>query len=443
MFFLFEGLEGARAAIVGGNWNNGTNDGLWNWNLNNSATNTNVNIGARLLIEMENNCALKSIPLGKNMSKGQGLVGLSKGPETIRNMRRVGNIYEKICGMDNILLAIDLAAKHKHNRRNVKKILANKSFYAEQIQRLLVNRIYTPSPYKTMTIKDNPSRKERLIHIPRFYPDQIIHWALMIQIKPILSRGMYAHTCGSVPGRGQSHGQRYLRRWLDQDHKNTKYCFKMDISKFYQNVDHKILKSCFRKVIKDRSTLTLIDMIVDSVDKGLPIGNYTSQWFSNFFLQGLDNLIKQEIGVKYYIRYVDDLVLLGPNKKKLHAARRKIDDYLQSINLGMKGDWQVFPIQARPIDFLGFKFYRTHTTLRARNALRIRRRVSRVAQKIETSNKDACAVISYLGMAHRCDSRRYCQKYVYWVISIKGLKGVIRNESRKYHLTHSEPSRNT
>lgn len=346
-------------------------------------------------------------------------------------MKRIGYIYDKICDLDNIKMAIDLASKHKRSRRNVKQVLDRKEFYARYICQILKDKAFVPSEYKIEIVKDNPSGKERLIHIPKFFPDQIVHWALMIQIKPLIMRGMYDHSCGSVPGRGQSHGQRYLRRWLDTDAKGTKYCLKMDIRKFYQNVDHGLLKNCFRNVIKDAETLALIDSIIDSVETGLPIGNYTSQWFSNFFLQEMDHLIKQDIGAKYYIRYVDDLVILGPNKKKLHAARKRIDEYLQSIGLAMKQDWQVFPVKSRPIDFLGFKFYRTHTTLRSRNALRIKRRVRSAVKKKAIPYKDACAIVSYIGMTTRCNSIYYRKKYINGIVNIKKLKEVIRNESRK------------
>lgn len=345
-------------------------------------------------------------------------------------MKRVGNLYDQICSMENILNAIHFAAKHKKSRFNVQRVLADPEWHAARVRQLLLDKTFTPCPAKIMTVRDLPSGKVREIQIPRFFPDQIVHWALMLQINPVLMRGMYAHTCGSVPGRGQAHGQKYLRRWLNRDHKRTKYCLKMDISKFYQNVNHGILKGMFRRVIKDQEALWLIDRIIDSGPSGLPIGNYTSQWFANFFLQGLDHFIKQQLGVKYYIRYVDDLVLLGPNKRKLHKARQDIALYLAALQLKLKGDWQVFPIKHRFIDFLGFRFYRSHTTLRARNALRIRRRVARAARRKRICRKDACAIISYLGIVTNSDSAGYRQKYIESVVNIKRLKEVIRNESR-------------
>lgn len=326
------------------------------------------------------------------------------------------------------------ASLGKRNQHRVRRVINNIDFYAEQIQRLLKNKEYIPSPYKEKKIYDGAAKKERIICKPRFYPDQIIHWALMLQIEPIIMRGMYEYNCGSVPGRGTALGQKMLRRWLDQDYKNTKYCLKIDILKFYPSVDNEILKQRFRRKIKDKDCLWLIDTIIDSA-QGLPIGNYTSQWFSNFYLEDLDHFIKEKLGVKYYIRYVDDLVLLGANKKKLHRARIAIAEYLNEIHLRMKDNWQVFRVNSRPIDFLGFKFYRDRTTLRKRNALRIRRRIRKISKKDCLNYRDACAIISYWGWIKRSDSYLFYHKHVKPYVCInkarKVISNYVRNNSRR------------
>lgn len=106
---------------------------------------------------------------------------------------------------------------------------------------------------------------------PIFYPDQCVHWALMQQIEPLLKRGMYDYCCGSVKGRGIAKGTRYLKRILVQDRKNTKYCLKLDVKKFYPSISQKILKWKFYKIIKDEETLDLIFKIIDSAEQGVPI----------------------------------------------------------------------------------------------------------------------------------------------------------------------------
>lgn len=318
-------------------------------------------------------------------------------------MKRFGYIYDKVCDLDNIKLAITKASLGKRKQKRVKRVLDNIDFYARNVQYLLKTKAYIPSPYDIKTIHDGSSNKIRTIHKPRFFPDQIIHWALILQLQPLIMRGMYEYSCGSIPGRGPTLGQKSLRKWLDNDYKNTKYCLKLDITKFYPSVNNEILKQIFERKIKDPDCLWLIYTIIDS-NQGLPIGNYTSQWFSNFILQDLDHYIKEKLGVKYYIRYVDDLVLLGGNKKKLHQARKKIETHLKMINLKLKSNWQVSKVNSRAIDFLGLRFYRDRTTLRRRNALRIRRRFKKISKKSRLSYRDACAVISYWGWIKRSDS---------------------------------------
>lgn len=345
-------------------------------------------------------------------------------------MKRAGYLFEAICEQENIQLAIMKASLGKRNQTSVRRIIDQQELYAERIRELLLAKAYVPSPYTVAVVKDGPSQKERVISKPRFYPDQVIHWSLMLQLQPVLMRGMYEYTCGSVPGRGTSYGQKALRKWLDKDYRGTKYCLKMDVSKFYPSIDIAILKQMFRRRVKDADTLWLIDAILDSAPGGLPIGNYTSQWFSNFYLQDLDHFIKEQLRVRYYIRYVDDLVLLGGNKKALHQARRAIDDYLHEIHLQMKPNWQVFLVNSRAIDFLGFRFYRDHTTLRKRNALRIRRRLAKIQRKGKLSYTDACAVISYWGWIKHSDSYRFYHTHVKPKVSLARARRRIREYGR-------------
>lgn len=344
-------------------------------------------------------------------------------------MKRVGNLYEKVCSLDNIQEAIMKASLGKRNRPFVKTILARPAVYAGEVQTLLRTKTYVTSPYTVKVIKDGASQKERTICKPRFYPDQIIHWALMLQLQPVLLHGMYEYTCGSVPGRGTSYGQKTIRKWLDGDYRGTKYCLKLDVTKFYPSIDTTLLKALFRRRLKDPDCLWLIDTILDSAP-GLPIGNYTSQWFANFFLQGLDHYIKEELKIKYYLRYIDDMVLLGGNKKTLHKAQKAIDAYLHGLHLTMKGNWQVFLIDTRAIDFLGFRFYRNRTTLRKRNALRIRRRMAKISRKTQLGFRDACAVVSYWGWIKRSDSYNFYHRYVTPLVKLVDAKRRIRRYAR-------------
>ena len=348
-------------------------------------------------------------------------------------MKRQGRIYEPICNINNIKHAMLKASLGKRGQKRVKVILDNMDYYARQIRWLLLNKRFIPSEPQIKTIQDGSNKKTRTISKPNFYPDQIVHWALMLQIEPIIMKGMYEYNCGSVPKRGTSFGQRAIRKWLDGDKKNTKYCLKMDVKKFYPSIDNGILKHMFRGKIKDRDCLWLIDTIIDS-NQGQPIGFYTSQWFANFFLQDLDHMIKEKLGVKYYVRYVDDLVLLGSNKKKLHKIRLAVEEYLKSIKLELKGNWQVFRLNKRDIDFLGLRFYRNKTTLRKRNALRIKRRIKKIQKKGYLNDKDASAVISYWGWIKRSNSFYFYHKYIKPIVTIKLARKVVSINAKIRHV---------
>lgn len=232
-------------------------------------------------------------------------------------MKRKGNIYQNIIKLSNIEAAIYHAAKGKGGRKSVEKILDSPTYYAMQVQKSLIDKTFKPSPYVEMKIKDGANKKERIIFKPHFYPDQVVHWALMQQLESLLMKGMYEFCCASIKGRGIMRGMRHIKKILVQDRKYTKYCLKLDIKKFYPSVDKQVLKDKFRKIIKDKDTLFLIDLIIDSSKEGLPIGNYTSQWFANFYLQDLDHFIKEQLHIKYYVRYMDDMVLFSTTRKNL------------------------------------------------------------------------------------------------------------------------------
>ena len=170
-------------------------------------------------------------------------------------MKREGYLYKKVCDLDNIFRAIENAAKGKKHRRVVRNVMEHKQEAAEAIRDMLVTKQYRPRPYRKFVIKDGATQKERTIFCPAFYPDQIIHWALIQVTQTVLQRGMYVFCCGSIPGRGIGYGKRYIERWMRRDRKNTKYCLKMDIKKYYPSINQDVLKAAFRRKIKDADVL--------------------------------------------------------------------------------------------------------------------------------------------------------------------------------------------
>ncbi|MCK9577595.1 MAG: RNA-directed DNA polymerase [Clostridia bacterium] len=310
--------------------------------------------------------------------------------------------------------------------------MANKNDCIDEAQHLLITQTYRPSKYIEKTIKEGSKQKERKISIPKFYPDQIIQWAVLLQTIPYFTKGMYVFTCGSVPNRGTSYAKRYLERWLHNDFKGTRYCLKLDVHHFYQSVNHNCLKEMLKHKFKDGKLLKLFCQIIDSTEEGLPIGNVTSQWFANFYLQGLDHYIKEKLHAKYYVRYMDDMVILGSNKRKLGKMKAAIEEYLNNIGLELNSKWQKFKTDSRGIDFLGYRFFHNKTILRRSIMLRISRKVRKVYKKKSYNKHNCMSIISYLGWIKHSDSYKFYQKWIKPYANIKRMKGVIRRENFKY-----------
>lgn len=334
-------------------------------------------------------------------------------------MKRTGNLYEKIYDVGNIRLAIRNASKGKRNRRYVARILENEERYANQISEMLKTGAYQPRPNRTKVVYDASSRKERNITIPAFYPDQIIQWATMQVLQPILSKGMYRYSCGSVPGRGGLAAKKYVERV--QKRKDARYILKLDIRKFFPSIPHGRLKALLAKKIKDKKVLTLLGKIIDNGGEGLPIGYYISQWLSNFYLQEIDHYIKEDLGVKYYVRYVDDMVLLGANKRKLRKIFYALRERLKDHGLEIKGNWQLWKIDSRPLDFVGYRFRRQRTTLRKRIFLRLNAVVRKI-KSLGMNIRRAMRFNSLIGWCKRIPFRKYYVSHIRPILRKKRAK---------------------
>lgn len=222
-------------------------------------------------------------------------------------------------------------------------------------------------------------------------------------LEPIFIKTFTINTYSCIKGRGIHKGLRDLNLAL-KDIDNTQYCLKLDIKKFYPNIDHNILKLLLKRKFKDQKLLNLLYEIIDS-SKGVPIGNYLSQFFANFYLSYFDHYLKEILKVKYYFRYCDDIVILHNNKQYLHILRCDIQDYLKdNLNLEIKNNYQVFPVSKRGIDFLGYKSYHTHILLRKSIKLRF--------IKMVKYNKNKKSISSYNGWLSWCNSKNLLNKYL-------------------------------
>lgn len=331
-------------------------------------------------------------------------------------MKRYGNIYEKICTKYNIGLAHKCAKKDKSFYKEVIMVEENKDLYLEQIQEMLINKTYQVSPYTVKTINDKGKKRE-LAKLP-YFPDRIIQWAIMLQIEPIFMETFTDFTCASLRNRGIHRASNILDKYMENK-ENTKYCLKIDVSKFYPSIDRDILKKLLKRKFKDKDLLELLFKIIDSAprDRGIPIGSYLSQFLGNFYLSYFDHWLKEDCKLKYVIRYMDDVVILGNSKEALHENLIEIKSYLsKNLNLLVKGNWQVFPTMIRGIDFVGYRHFYGYKLLRKTTCKRYKKKMVFLKKMIKQGYKieysDYCMVNSYKGWLGYCDGNRLTKKYI-------------------------------
>ena len=331
-------------------------------------------------------------------------------------MKRYGNLWGKITSMENLKEAHKNARKDKAFYVDVRMVDKNPEFYLGKIQRMLLNKSYYVSKY-TVSILHDKGKDRELRKVP-YFPDRIIQWALMLQLEPIFMQVFTVNTCASIKGRGIHKASKLLDKYM-KDREGTKYCFKMDVKKFYPSINHRVLKKILRKKIKDKDVLNLLDKIVDSTEgeTGIPIGSYLSQYLANYYLSYLDHYIKEKLGVKYYVRYMDDIVVFASTKGELHKIRNEIKNYLENnLLLTIKGNWQVFPTEVRGVDFVGFRHFFGYKLLRKSTCKKFKRKMVVIRKKMDAGKlinySEWCSANSYNGWLKWCDSYRLREKYV-------------------------------
>ena len=357
--------------------------------------------------------------------------------------KRVGYLYDKMLNKDLIRFVILESARHKHRRHEVRKVLTHLEKYVEQTYKILSEGSYVPTRPKLKTIYDDSSQKQRELKIVPFWPDGIVHRLIVEVMKPVLMRGMHPYSCASIPGRGGARIRKYLAHAMSCDPKGTRCACEMDIRHFYPSVPIRRLIRTIGRKIKDKRFLRLIWAILKSCGQGLAIGYYICQWLANFYLEKLDWMLARMPGVKYYTRYMDNITMLGPNKRMLHRARVAAEKFLRDeLGLAVKENWQVYRTavarkakgRPRAVSAVGFRFWHGFTTLRRRNFLRMLRQARRIQKKqkmgIPVSVQQAAGFLSRAGQLNHCNSFRVKEKYIR-SIKIKRLKEVIRNESKR------------
>lgn len=360
-------------------------------------------------------------------------------------MKSYNHLYEKYISEDNIRLAILNSSHGKRDRPVVR-------FYLPAVRAdgdpdgVILKRVqsfasdFHNADHTPVEIYDGITRKKRTIIVPRYY-EQIVHHMAVNVLIPIFSRGMYEHSYASIPGRGAHKGKKVIEKWIRKDPKGVKYCLKMDVRKFFDSIPHDILLGKLEKLIHDERFLDILREIISVSDHGLPLGFYTSQWLANWYLQDLDHYIKEELRAPHYMRYMDDMVVFGANKRELHRIRAAIDEYLKTrLGLELKANWQVFRFdyvdrdgkhRGRFLDYMGFRFYRNRTTIRRSIMLKATRKARRIAKKEKPTIYEVRQMTSYLGWIDCTDTYGMYTKWIKPFVDIRKCKRRVSNYDRR------------
>lgn len=341
-------------------------------------------------------------------------------------MKRIDGLYDRIISVENLMVADENARRGKTHTYGVIKHDRSRESNIRALHESLRDGTYVTSPYRIFTLFD---RKERTVYQLPYYPDRIVHHAVMNVMEPIWVSCFVSKTYSCIRGRGVHDAVRDIKRDLRLHRDETAYCLKMDVRKFYPSIDNSIMKHVLRRKIKDARLLALLDEIVDSAP-GVPIGNYLSQYFANLYLTYFDHWMKEVVGCRFYYRYADDIVVLGSSKEFLQDVLRRVKRYLsEELQLELNGSHQVFPIAKRGIDFIGYRFYHTHTLLRKRIKQSLFRKVARLNRTGLTRAEYKREVCSYKGWASHCDSVNLLRS-VWLVVNDESIRNTSKDKSK-------------
>lgn len=301
-------------------------------------------------------------------------------------VKRIGYLYEQIHTWENLLLALQKAKKGKKSA-DLQAVLFNWESVLLNLQKQLKKNSFAFGNYKQFKIFEP---KERLINCAPF-TDRIVHHAICNIINPLLEKSMIvdSYACRKAKGLHKAVKRAF---WFS---KQTRYHYRFDIKKYYYTIDHTVLKTMLERKFKDAKLLKLLSDLIDSYhtgneyyfpfpeddlldlirERGLPIGNLTSQLFANLYLSGLDHLIREKLHLPYYIRYMDDIIVFSDDLTALKQAKLEIIRYLKSIRLTINERKDQIQANNRGVDFLGFRMINNRIKLKNQNLVRLKRKL--------------------------------------------------------------------
>ncbi|MFO7675685.1 MAG: reverse transcriptase/maturase family protein [bacterium] len=306
-----------------------------------------------------------------------------------------GGRFERMVRFESLLAAFRQARRGKRGRPDVAAFELNLEPGLLRLQRELVSGEWRPGPYRNFYVED---QKRRLITAAPFR-DRVVHHALHAILEPVFETGFIHDSYACRRGKGQHRALARYQRWA----RGSRFVLRGDIRKFYPSVDHGILRRQLDRRIRDRRVLALCELILASGAgilepeyelawfpgddlftplarvRGLPIGNLTSQFFGNVYLNKLDHFVKEELRCRRYLRYMDDFAVFADNPSALHGVRRDIERFLWDLRLTLHEARTRVWRTGDGAEFLGFRVWPGHRLVRKATAVRYARALRKLA----------------------------------------------------------------
>ncbi|MBI2564832.1 group II intron reverse transcriptase domain-containing protein [Candidatus Woesearchaeota archaeon] len=326
-------------------------------------------------------------------------------------MKTYNNLWKNLCNFKHLQESYELAKKRKSCNPNV--IIFDEKWQLNLciLLRELRKRIYKPLPLRKFVLRDP---KTRVICVSNFR-DRIVHHALVSILQPIFEPRFIHDSYASRKGKGTLTAIKRLELFLRQVTKNGQlvqnaknnnqvkgYALKADIKQYFDTVNHKILLNLIKNRVKDENILWLAKVILNNYNtgiegKGMPLGNWTSQFFANIYLNELDQYVKKELKTKYYTRYVDDFIILHQNKNVLLEYKSKINNFLQNkLKLQLHPNKCKITPLGQGITFLGFRIFYNYKTVRHRNLKKIKTKLKQMLNQYKNQNTNPYKILELL-----------------------------------------------
>lgn len=319
-------------------------------------------------------------------------------------MRREGYIVEEVADYSNMSSSFDqvLRGSKRKKSRQGRYLLAHREDVIKELSGRIASGTYTIKDYRERTICEGG--KVRRIQVLTM-KDRIAVHAVMSVVDRHLKKRFIRTTSASIKNRGMHDLMSYIRRDMCEDPEGTQYCYKFDISKFYESVGQDFVIYCVRRVFKDQKLISMLENFTRLMPSGISIGLRSSQGLGNLLLSVfLDHYLKDKYGVRHFYRYCDDGVVLGETKAELWKIRDAVHGQMNSIGLTIKPNERVFPVD-EGIDFLGYVIHPDYVRLRKR----IKQKFARKMHEVKSRRRRRELVASFYGMAKHAD----CNKLFY------------------------------